>query len=187
MKITIDTDVLDGILGDAHADNRGTTAGRISSAINLGVTTSPVTVTAANVIDLIVGMGQALDEQNIPEQGRWLILPAWVCALIKRSELRDASLTGDGMSMARNGRLGMIDRFTLYMSNLLPDGSHANLAAGEYGVYAGHKNGLTFASQLSKVETLRSESTFGTILRGLQVYGYQVVDPTCIVEAVITD
>lgn len=186
MKINIDTTVLDGILGSAATSNRGATAGRISGNIDLGVTTAPITLTTANIIDHIVKMGQCLDENNIPETGRWLILPAWICALIKRSELRDASLTGDSVSLARNGRLGMIDRFTLYMSNLLPDENHASLTTDEYGIYAGHTHGLTFASQMSKVETIRAESTFGTILRGLQVFGYKVTDGTAIVESVVT-
>jgi hypothetical protein len=192
MKITIDTDVLGYMLGEADANNSGLTAGRISASINLGVTTTPVNLVArpdgsnTEVIDLIVGLGQALDEQNIPETGRWIILPAWVCAMIKRSELRDASLTGDGMSMSRNGRLGMIDRFTVYMSNLLPSGAAvAGLEAGETAVYAGHSHGMTFASQLTKVETLRGESSFGTYLRGLQVYGRKVTDGTALVQAVV--
>jgi hypothetical protein len=192
MKITIDTDVLGYMLDEADANNSGLTAGRISASINLGVTTTPVNLVArpdgsnTEVIDLIVGMGQALDEQNIPETGRWIILPAWVCAMIKRSELRDASLTGDGMSMSRNGRLGMIDRFTVYMSNLLPSGAAvAGLEAGETAVYAGHSHGMTFASQLTKVETLRGESSFGTYLRGLQVYGRKVTDGTALVQAVV--
>jgi len=186
MKINIDTTVLDGILGSASATNRGATAGRISGNIDLGVTTSAITLTSSNIIDHIVKMGQCLDENNIPETGRWLILPAWVCSLIKRSELRDASLSGDSVSLARNGRLGMIDRFTLYMSNLLPDENHASLTTDEWGIYAGHSHGLTFASQMSKVETIRAESTFGTILRGLQVFGYKVTDGTALVESVVT-
>ena len=191
MKITIDTDVLAYLLGTADADNRGATAGRISSSVNLGVTTTPVTVVArpdgtnTEILDLIVGMGQVLDEQNIPESGRWLILPAWACAMLKRSELRDASLTGDGTTMMRNGRVGMIDRFTLYCSNLLPAGVAGGLAAGEYAIYAGHSHGFTFASQMTKMETLRAESTFGTIMRGLQVYGRQVTDGTALVEAIV--
>lgn len=186
MKINIDTTVLDGILGAASSTNRGATAGRISGNIDLGVTTSAITLTSSNIIDHIVKMGQCLDENNIPETGRWLILPAWVCSLIKRSELRDASLTGDSVSLARNGRLGMIDRFTLYMSNLLPDENHASLTTDEWGIYAGHSHGLTFASQMSKVETIRAESTFGTILRGLQVFGYKVTDGTALVESIVT-
>ena len=189
MKITIDTDVLDGILtalADIDAGNKGATAGAISGGIDLGVTTSAITITTANVIDHIVSMGQCLDEQNVPETGRWLVIPAWIAALIKRSELRDASLTGDSMSMSRNGRLGMIDRFTLYLSNLLPDENHAGLTTGEFAIYAGHTTGLTFASQLTKVETLRAESTFGNILRGLQVYGYKITDGKSLVVSVVT-
>ena len=195
MKIKIDTDVLSGLLGQAVAENRGAAAGRISGSVNLGATGAPVSLVArpdgtnTEIVDLIVGLGQVLDEQNIPETGRWVILPAWACAMIKRSELRDASLTGDGVSISRNGRLGMIDRFTIYMSNLLPVGPVTGppaLAAGETAIYAGHSHGLTFASQLSKVETLRGESTFGTYLRGLQVYGYKVTDGTALAEAIIT-
>lgn len=186
MKITIDSDVLlNTIQGNAAAANTGATAGRISGNINLGVTTTPLVVTAANVIDVIVSYGQVLDEQNIPEQGRWLVVPAWMAALVKRSELRDASLSGDNVSMLRNGRLGMIDRFTLYSSNLLPSGTAGGLAAGEFSVYAGHSHGLTFASQLTKMETIRAETTFGTIIRGLQVYGAQVTDGTALVDSVV--
>jgi hypothetical protein len=126
-----------------------------------------------------------LDEQNIPETGRWLVIPAWMAARIKMSELRDASLTGDGQSMLRNGRLGMIDRFTVYSSNLLANGVPAGLAAGEWAVYAGVQNAFTFATQMTKMETLRSESTFGTIMRGLQVYGSKVIDPTALVQAIV--
>lgn len=193
MKITIDSAVLADILGEANADNRGTTAGRISQDINLGATTTPLAVVAnspavgeVEVLDVLLRLGQALDEQNIPETGRWAVIPTWFSALIKRSELRQAYLSGDSISMLRNGRIGMVDRFTLYVSNLLPNGVAGGLAAGEFAVYAGHSHGLTFASQVSKVETLRSEMTFGTILRGLQVYGHKVIDGTAIAEAIVT-
>ena len=193
MKIVIDTAVLLGILGGAAAANRGTTAGRISASINLGVTTTPLAVVARSpavgqveIVDVILRMGQVLDEQNIPETGRWIVMPAWAATLIKMSELRQAYLSGDSVSILRNGRLGMIDRFTIYVSNLLPAGVAGGLAAGEYAMYAGHSHGLTFASQVSKVETLRSEMPFGNILRGLQVYGYKVIDGTALSQAIIS-
>src|SRR5215467_10116584 len=180
MKITIDTAVLGGIDAGVAAKNKGATAGIISNNLNLGATGSPIVPTKADIIDHIVDMGQALDEQNMPETGRWLVIPPWIGSMIKKSDLRDASISGDGVSLARNGRLGMIDRFTLYSSNLLPsvtDGTHQATR-----VFGGISQGLTFASQISQMETLRSESTFGTLLRGLQVYGYKVIDGTCIVE-----
>jgi hypothetical protein len=193
LKITIDTSVLSGILHGAVATNRGTTAGAISGVINLGVSGTPImlvprspTTGQVEILDLILRLGQALDEQNIPEEGRWVVLPAWAAAQLKFSDLRQAYLTGDQVSVMRNGRLGMIDRFTLYCSNLLPAGVSGGLAAGETAIYAGHAHGLTFASQVTKVETLRSEMTFGTILRGLQAYGYKIVDGTAIAEAIVT-
>lgn len=193
MKITIDTEVLQFLLGQANSNNRGLAAGRISGNVNLGTAAAPLTLVPRNannsqveIMDLIVNMGQMLDEQNIPETGRWVVIPAWVASMIKRSELRDASLTGDSTTMMRNGRLGMIDRFTLYVSNLLPMGAAGGVMANNTAVYAGHSHGFTFASQLSKVETLRAESTFGTLLRGLQIYGRKVVDDISLVEAIVT-
>jgi hypothetical protein len=192
-KITVDTDVLKGILGTPVAKNKGTTAGQISSSINLGATTTPLATVAGSpdtgeveILDVILRLGQALDEQNIPETGRWVIMPTWAATLIKKSELRQAYLSGDSVSILRNGRLGMVDRFTLYTSNLLPTGTVGGLASGEYAIYAGHAHGLTFASQFTKMETIRSERTFGTLLRGLQVYGYKVVDGTALAQAIVT-
>jgi hypothetical protein len=193
-KIVVDREVLLGLLGQADTKNKGATAGIISNNIDLGVTGTPLNIVARNpagtagkteIVDLLVRLGQALDEQNIPEQGRWVVLPAWVSSQIKMSELRDASLTGDGTSILRNGRLGMVDRFTIYVSNLLPTGAITGLAAGEWVVYAGTQHGLTFASQINKVETMRSEMTFGQLLRGLQVYGYKVLDGKAIAQAIV--
>ncbi len=192
MKITIDSAVLLALLGTAAAANRGTTAGAKSASINLGVTGTPVTLVARNptagqveVVDMLVRLGQVLDEQNIPETGRWVVVPAWVAARIKMSELRDASLTGDAQSILRNGRLGMVDRFTIYSSNLLASGVAGGLAAGEWAIFAGHAHALTFATQMTKMETLRSESTFGTLLRGLQIFGYGVLDSTALAQAIV--
>jgi hypothetical protein len=195
LKIAVDTDVLDGIVNGCSANNRGATAGVITGSINLGVKGAPLSVVGRNpgagdieIIDVLMRLGQVLDEQNIPEEGRWVVMPSWAGRMIKQSELRQAYLSGDSVSMLRNGRLGMVDRFTIYISNLLPTNAtdSTNFAAGEWPVYAGHAHGLTFASQISKVETLRSELTFGQVLRGLQVYGYQIVDGKALAQAQVT-
>lgn len=175
MKIKLDTRVLGSIVPDVAAANKGATAGRISQNIDLGTTGSPVGITASNILTYLMYLGQVLDEQNNPEQGRFVLLPFWMTRMLKLSDLKDASITGDGTSPLRNGRVGMIDRFTVYNSNLLPrytDGSDTT-----YHVLAGTKAGLTFATQLTKTETLRAETTFGDIMRGLMVYGHKVVKP----------
>lgn len=185
MKINIDQDVLAGMLADISAENQGLTAGAKTASFNLGVAGTPLTVTkdgaggTVSITDLIVDIGTVLDEANCPEGDRYLVLPAKAIGLIKKSELKDASLSGDSASIMRNGRVGMIDRFTIYMSHNLVESS------GEFSIIAGTKRGLTFASQLTNMETLRAESTFGTLIRGLQVYGYKVVKPEAIAMAVI--
>ena len=180
MKITIDTMVLATLDAGIVAANKGLTAGKISGDINLGTTGTPVALTPTNVLNYIVDAGTVLDEQNIPETGRWLLVPPWAAAMIKKSDLRNASISGDGVSMLRNGRIGMIDRFTLYSSNLLPTATEGTQSA--YRMFAGHPHGLTFASQITKLETIRSEQTFGTLLRGLQVFGNKVLDGIALTE-----
>lgn len=186
MKIKIDQRVLTDMLPDIAPLNRGATAGAKSGAFDLGTTGSPLVVTkdgaggTVSVTELIVDMGTVLDEANAPESDRFLVIPARMAGLIKKSELKDASLTGDSTSVMRNGRLGMIDRFTIYVSHNL------NVVTGNTSIIAGHKMGFTFASQMTNMETLRAQSTFGDIIRGLQVYGYKVVKPEALTTSVVT-
>tara|TARA_Y100001937_G_scaffold120774_1_gene178476 strand:- start:47 stop:952 length:906 start_codon:yes stop_codon:yes gene_type:complete len=180
MKIKIDQRVLTDLLPDVSANNKGQTAGAISGNIDLGVAGTPEALTTSNVIGKIVDMGTVLDEANCPEGDRFLVIPAKMAGLIKQSDLKDASITGDGSTPLRNGRLGMIDRFTVFVShNLFKSGS-------EFSVIGGHKMGFTFASQMTNMETIRSETTFGNIIRGLQVYGYKVVKPEALATMIVT-
>jgi hypothetical protein len=175
MKIGIDTIVLNNVAASAATKNKGSTAGMISNNLTLGVTGTPITVSATNVIDNLMYLGQALDEQNVPESGRWAVIPAWMARMLKMSDLKNAYLTGDGTSPLRNGKVGQLDRFTLYVSNCLTgitDGANTC-----YNVLAGTKQAISFASQITNMETLRSPSTFGNIVRGLNVFGYKVTKP----------
>ena len=184
MKIKIDQRVLTDLLPGIAALNKGGAAGAKTESFNLGITGTPVTLdkdgtSEKAVIDHLVDMGTVLDEANVPETGRFVVIPAKMAGLIKKSELKDASLSGDSTSILRNGRLGMIDRFTVYVSHNLKQ------ASGEFHLVAGHNMGFTFASQMTNMESIRSESTFGDIIRGLQVYGYKVVKPEALVESVV--
>ena len=180
MKIAIDALVLDGVKAAAATANKGATAGAISGNLNLGTDAAPVAFSKSSALDTILNMGLALDEQNVPEEGRWIVLPAWAGALIKGSELRQAYLTGDSVSPLRNGKIGMIDRFTVYLSNNLP-----KTADGDSYIMAGTRDAISFASQITNVETLRAQSTFGNIMRGLNVFGYKVTKPEALVNGVI--
>jgi hypothetical protein len=161
MRIAVETDVLSSVIGDA------TTTG------------AQTTITSSNILGEILELSKALDELNIPEEGRFIVLSPEFVSMLKQSELRQAYLTGDGTSPLRNGQVGMVDRFTVYQSNMLHTPA-SGTDAGYTHVLAGHPKAISFASQFTNTETVRLESTFGEAVRGLKVYGSKVVNPDCL-------
>ena len=162
MRIAVETEVL---------------AGAITGATTIGAQT---TITAANILTNILTMSKQLDELNIPEEGRFIVLSPEFISLLKQSELRQAYLTGDGTSPLRNGLVGMVDRFKVFQSNMVYTAA-AGADSGYTHVLAGHPKALSFASQFTNTETVRMESTFGDQVRGLKVYGSKVVTPDALV------
>lgn len=183
MKIQIDQDVLGGTFNQGASYNQGADAGKISGAFDLGTDDAPVTLSALNILQNITALSSVLDEANVPETDRFLVISPTERQILMQSNLAQAQFMGDPSSILRNGKVGMIDRFTVYVSNLLP-----RAAAGEnwvggtdagtakrHAIMAGHKSAITFASQIAKVESLQNPNDFGTLIRGLNVYGYKVV------------
>jgi len=190
MKIQIDKDVLYTNFNQGAAANQGATAGAISGAFNLGTDLAPVTLTASNILQSITALSSVLDESNVPETDRWLIITPTERQILMQSNLAQAQFMGDASSILRNGKIGMIDRFTVYVSNLVPRGTAGNAwtnpngstgteasALKRHAIIAGHKSAITFASQIAKVESLQNPNDFGTLVRGLNVYGTQVTQP----------
>jgi hypothetical protein len=176
-----DVNMLEAASSDAAEGMRVAVETDVMSSVVTGASTisSQTTITASNVLGEILELSTALDELNIPEEGRFIVLPPSMISLLKQSELRQAYLTGDAESPLRNGRVGMVDRFTVYQSNML-----YTPAAGDDATYthvlAGHPKAISFASQFTNTETIRLESTFGDAVRGLKVYGSKVVVPDCL-------
>lgn len=180
MRIAIDSDVLGSVYADADTYNQGANAGRISQSYDLGSVGSPLAVTKQNVIEVLTVIGSVFDEYNVPRQNRSIVCPAWFRLKIMNSDLKNASIMGDDTSIIRNGRVGMVDDLTLYMSNLLSvvDDSGTSVT----NIIAQNMDAITYASQLVKNETLRCADTFGREYRGLQVYGFKVVKPQGLVH-----
>ena len=200
MKMAIDYDVIYRTFFDATTGtfktnakgaggiaptNLGATAGAVSGAYNLGTDKEPVALTSDNILSSITMLSSVLDEANVPEDGRYLVISPYDRYLLMNSKLASANLMGDAQSTLRNGRIGRIDRFDIYVSHSIPVGaagkgwgktSEVTItdAAQRHMIWAGTKAGITFASQITKVETLRNPTSFGTLMRGLNVYGSQV-------------
>ena len=101
-----------------------------------------------------------------------------MAGLIQKSDLKDASLAGDSKSVLRTNLLGKIGRFDILKSNLLPTVAATTEASGFQAFYVlfGNKDAVSFANQFEQIETLKSEKTFAKIVRGLNVYGYKVIN-----------
>lgn len=182
LKVVVDADVLETVPPLVSVDNSGPTAGVDTNGINLGESTNPVVLTKSTILDFIVDLGTVLDEQNVGDEGRWLVLPPWAVAMVMKSDLRIASLAGDGVSILRNGKIGEINRFTIYQSRSLL--KQTSPGPAQYALF-GHSAGLTFAAQVIENEMISNPSDFGYIVRGLMVYGMQVIEPKYIGTAVI--
>ena len=204
LKISIENEVFFNqfVTEGAVAQNKGATAGALSSGYNLGTDVAPIVqTTPSNVLTAILHMSSVLDEQNVPEDGRWLVMSPFDRQLLMQTSLAQAYFTGDQSSTIRTGKIGMIDRFTVYVSNLLPKGAAAKalvpgLSAVSGGasvsnakarrmMVAGTQASCAFASQISKTEPLRNQTDFGDIVRGLAVYGRKVVKNEAMVTALI--
>lgn len=182
MKISVDTEVLSVVYSQVHASNTGATAGAKTASVNLGATGAPLAVTSATIRDLLTSITQVLDEQDVPEDDRYVVLPPWMCKLVKMSDYADVSQTGEGTSMMMNGRLGVLDGFTVYKSNLLTVTADSGHNCTE--VIAGHKSAIAFAAQITeeKAQDLGVEG-FGIFAKGLYVYGRKVVRSQALVHA----
>ena len=173
MKIAVDLDILSAIYADADTYNKGAKAGKKSGSIDLGASGAFLSLDKTNILDYIVDMGTCLDENNVPETQRWLVFPAIFCGMIKKSDLKDASLAGDGTSIMRNGRLGIIDRFEIYSSNQVATSTDG--ATTVHNCLFGHPSAITFASQLTENRVIPNPDDFGDLMEGLQVYGYETI------------
>lgn len=204
LKIAIENDCFYEwfVNNGAAAANSGDTAGALSGEYNLGTDAAPIDqATPGEVLKAILRMSAALDEQNVPEEGRWLIITPFDRQLLMQTDIAQAYFTGDASSTIRTGKIGMLDRFEVYVSNLLPKGGAdlgmvAGLAATADGaastgaknrrmMVAGTKASCAFASQISKTEPLRNQTDFGDIVRGLAVYGRKVIKPEALVTALV--
>lgn len=173
-----DIDLLESASNDAAEGMRVAVETSVLASVVAGATTigSQTTITASNILENILAAAQALDELNIPEEGRFYVMSPEFVSKLKQSELRQAYLTGDDESPLRNGRVGVVDRFTIYQSNMLfTPGSGSD--AGFTHVLAGHPKAISFASQFTNTETVRLQDTFGEAVRGLKVFGSKVVVP----------
>lgn len=147
-------------------------AGLYTGAGSITVSTA---VNSVNVYAVILSLKQALDENDVPKDGRWLILPPWLVTKLLLAKLLVENTTNVAFE---NGFVGRVAGFDIYESN------NVNNNGTTWNVMAGTRAAISYAGQFNEVEALRGESTFSDKVRGLNLFGAKVVYPDAL--AVLT-
>ena len=137
--------------------------------------------TGVDAVDLMARMARLLDEQNIPEEGRWFLAgPTFYEELAKSSSKLMSVDYNAGQGSLRNGLVssGKLRGFDMYKSNNIASTSNAT---GK--VICGHISSTATAQAITQTEVIRDPSSFGDIVRGLHVYGADVLRSEAMVAA----
>lgn len=191
-KIAIEKEVFGEVFLSAHPDNAGNNAGALSGMWDMGSFAKPRTLSESTFIKFVTEAGTVLDEQNIPNEDRYMVIPMWGANMAINSNLVKANEMGDGQSLLRKGqdKLGKIDRFEMFRSNCLLDGVATGTTTPANVRYTnvifGHMSALTFAAQLTENEVIPNPKGFGKLHRGLTVYGFEVIQPKALGHACVT-
>lgn len=136
------------------------------------IATTAIT-TAALAVTGLVNLKVILDNANVPNQGRYCIIPPWYHGLLLQTNVF-TSLADSGTTDAlRNGLVGRAFGFDLFLSNNV-----INVTGDDYLVSAGYTGAITFASQIAKVEAFRPQDAFSDAMKGLNLYGAKLARPS---------
>lgn len=158
-------DVVDQYIASFHA-SAGVTDG-------LGNDTTPLSITSATkAYESLVDMKGALDDANVPADGRFVVVPSQFYGFMLKDSRFVAAGTTKTDSVLANGYIGTAAGFQIYQSNNVP-----NTKGAQYKILAGTRAAISFAQQITSTEALRMEKAFSDMVRGQLVYGAAVVQP----------
>ena len=149
-------------------------------------TTGEVAQTLDSVEDfyeLLVDVDTLMNKNNVPQSGRWIVVPPELRALLLKDDrfIANASSSQAYMSLI-NGEVGQAAGFTVKMSNNVPQPTGLS---GSLRFYAGTNDALAFAYDVEKIETYRPENRFADAVKGLFVYGGKVIRPVCVYKVAV--
>ncbi|MBK9181406.1 MAG: P22 coat protein - protein 5 domain protein [Acidimicrobiales bacterium] len=120
-----------------------------------------------------------LDEANVPQAGRYVVVPPWYHGLLLEDDRFVRADASGSTEALRNGQVGRALGFDVLVSNNAP------LVTGDdYLVLAGYPGAIAYAEQINKVEAYRPQDAFSDAIKGLHLYGAKLLRPTGIATLV---
>lgn len=130
------------------------------------------TLDSASVLSSIGLMSQKLDEANVPNEQKWIVITPAVKLKLSLAGIKF------GIAEGINGKTGVEWTkelgFNLYVSNNI---SKTSDAGDVYYCMGGSGSAIGFADQIMDTEIIRRESKFANAVRGLHVYGAKILKP----------
>ncbi|REJ23699.1 MAG: hypothetical protein C6W54_11015 [Bacillaceae bacterium] len=154
-KEVMDSYVL-GLYTGVHADN------------TIGDDTTPIALDKTNVYDYIVDLGTKLSKKKVPNSNRFVVINADVLGLLSKDDrfTSNPNVLENGVVEGQK-----INGMQVVVSEEIPN------VTGKLKIMALHKSAVGFAKQIEKTEAIRLESSFSDGVRGLFVYGAEVLRP----------
>ena len=139
---------------------------------------------------LVARMARLLDAQNVPTQGRWIVVDPVMMEVLRDEDSRLLNADFGGAGLQNGMVLNNFHGFRVHVSNNLPSvgtGASTTGTANQntnYGVIvAGHDSSVATAEQINKTETYRDPDSFADIVRGMHLYGRKILRPEGLVTA----
>lgn len=163
----------------------GATLNTIGTLLNPIVAPTP-TPGSTGAYEQLVDLGTKLDENNVPTEGRWAVIPPWYHGvLVKDSRF----VSYAAIDVLYNRQVGEAAGFAILVSNNVPSVAAPTGAANTTVrniILAGHQMAGTYAEQINQVEAYRPERRFGDAVKGLHLYGASVVRPEAVAALTAT-
>jgi hypothetical protein len=142
----------------------------VDSGNVIGTDLAPITLTSGNIYSYITQLGEKLDNSNVSSEGRNLVItPKFKTMLLQSTEFTRATSLGD--NVVQNGYIGNVAGFAVHVTTNNP------AVSGVVNLLAFTQDYISFASQVSKVETVRPYNMFADAVKGLYLYGSKVMLP----------
>ncbi len=139
----------------------------------------PVQLRFDNIYSFVVQASVMLDEKNVPNEGRWMIVPPWVAGQML---LDEKFILKADPKQALNGQIAQAAGFSILKSNNVPMTPGVAPAPDVWHITAGHGMAISYAEQISKTEGLRLQNSFSDAVRGLHLYGARVLQPNALLH-----
>jgi len=119
---------------------------------------------------ILVNLAVVLDKANVPDNGRWAVIPPWYAGELLKDPRRSSFGTSQNLRSYADGFMGtdQVSGLRCYRSNNVPNTSEA------YTIIAGYDDAVTFANQITKFDTREAPDGFFNYNMGLMVYGGKV-------------